>query len=353
MSASKREAIKTHLHEEIKRQRLRLGDKIPSQYELSERFGVNKLTANKAVAELVATGLLERRRGRGGTVVAKTLSLHKGVVAQLSSLSTIHGAGLLKGGQHAACLRGYACVYSQIILNGDHAAYWNWLREIKPLGIVSSGHRTIPLDAEFPTVYLDCFPLDHTVKNWVNYDNAGGGAELARQLLKMGRRNPVFIELYAGSMGCDERADSFIKEVENEGIPDASERIFRADTYGEINLDIIWARIKHRFPNVDAIALDVSYDSLRDLVSTLDADGRRVPEDVSVAGFGMADDKTQNLRAPTLMNQNFPEAGFRAMNHLIDLIEGKQTPPIQEILPMTFRKGSTAARERDKDNAKT
>lgn len=339
--SNKRDEIVRHIQAEIERGRWRTGDKIPSQYQLAERFGVNKLTANKAVTELVAKGLLEVRRGPAGTVVSKTTPRHKGVLAQLVSLSGAYGRDLLKGGQQAARMREYALVYSQITPDDDPADYWDWLRSVNPMGIVTSGHGTIPLDIDFPVVYLDSVPIDRLDKNWITFDNVSGGAELARNLIELGKRDLVFIMIYGGAKSCETRVDSFMREARRLGVDFGPERIFRPSAHEDADFNMLWREVKARFPNIDAIALDNSNDSLRNLIMALEADGRRVPEDVSVAGFGVRNNKTQNVFDPTLMVQDFIDAGFRAMNHLIDLIEGERKPPVQEILPMAFWMGST------------
>jgi GntR family transcriptional regulator len=49
----------------INRRELRPGDLIPSEAELSERYGVAVGTVRKAIDQLVADGVLERQQGRG------------------------------------------------------------------------------------------------------------------------------------------------------------------------------------------------------------------------------------------------------------------------------------------------
>ena len=66
------------LREEIRKGIYRIGDKFPSQYELSLRFDVNPKTANKAVSLLAAEGLLERQRRGQGTRVRSVLSGYSG-----------------------------------------------------------------------------------------------------------------------------------------------------------------------------------------------------------------------------------------------------------------------------------
>ncbi len=46
-------------------------EQIPTEYELAEKFGVSRMTANRAVRELVAEGMLVRHQGLG-TFVAMT-----------------------------------------------------------------------------------------------------------------------------------------------------------------------------------------------------------------------------------------------------------------------------------------
>ncbi len=58
-------------------QRYRAGDRLPSEAQLATRFGVNRHTVRRALAELQAEGLLHARRGAGvfvtGTPVAYRL----------------------------------------------------------------------------------------------------------------------------------------------------------------------------------------------------------------------------------------------------------------------------------------
>jgi GntR family transcriptional regulator len=58
---------------------LEFGDRIPSERELAERWGVARMTARKAIETAAAEGWLERRRGSGTYVAqmpyAKTLGL--------------------------------------------------------------------------------------------------------------------------------------------------------------------------------------------------------------------------------------------------------------------------------------
>ncbi|NMM60953.1 GntR family transcriptional regulator, partial [Priestia megaterium] len=57
--------LKTMFIEEIKNGNLKYGDKIPSERELADKFGVSRMTARHALSTLEREGFVERRVGVG------------------------------------------------------------------------------------------------------------------------------------------------------------------------------------------------------------------------------------------------------------------------------------------------
>lgn len=57
---------------------LKPGDRIPTETEMMARYGCSRMTVNKAMASLAATGLIVRNR-RAGTSVARP-KMHAGVL---------------------------------------------------------------------------------------------------------------------------------------------------------------------------------------------------------------------------------------------------------------------------------
>ncbi len=53
------------LHGEIMSGELRPGDRVPSENELSDRFGLSRMTARKAITVLTDEGLVRREKGKG------------------------------------------------------------------------------------------------------------------------------------------------------------------------------------------------------------------------------------------------------------------------------------------------
>lgn len=65
--------IKNYILNEIKNENLQIGDKIPSENELSKKFNVSRVTANVAIKELVILGIVERIQGKGSFVREKEI----------------------------------------------------------------------------------------------------------------------------------------------------------------------------------------------------------------------------------------------------------------------------------------
>jgi GntR family transcriptional regulator len=53
------------LHREIMNGKLRPGDRVPSENELSEEYGLSRMTARKAISLLTEKGLVRREKGKG------------------------------------------------------------------------------------------------------------------------------------------------------------------------------------------------------------------------------------------------------------------------------------------------
>lgn len=69
-SAPRYREIKNAILADVRTGRLSSGDRVPSESEIVARFGVSRMTANRALRELTAAGVLVRRPG-SGTFIAE------------------------------------------------------------------------------------------------------------------------------------------------------------------------------------------------------------------------------------------------------------------------------------------
>ncbi len=76
--------IKQNLREHIENEVLPVGQLLPSERELGEHYGVNRLTVRQAMTELVSEGMLRRQRGVGTFVADPKLTQMMGRVMGFS-----------------------------------------------------------------------------------------------------------------------------------------------------------------------------------------------------------------------------------------------------------------------------
>jgi DNA-binding LacI/PurR family transcriptional regulator len=96
----KYQRLRQAIAERIRDQTWRPGDRLPPESSLCETYGVSRITVQRAKADLVAAGLIERRRGRKGHFVrsgdaGRAPSGLIGVI--IDDVSIPFAAGILKG----------------------------------------------------------------------------------------------------------------------------------------------------------------------------------------------------------------------------------------------------------------
>ncbi len=86
-----REKVQDGVLELIRKQRLKAGDQLPTESELSATFGVGRSTLREAVANLVSQGLLYRVQGRGTFVQRPPVVLNHDLADLKSVTELIRG----------------------------------------------------------------------------------------------------------------------------------------------------------------------------------------------------------------------------------------------------------------------
>src|SRR5215212_3771809 len=88
--------LRDELLNQITNSQLEPGTKLPTEGELSKRFGVSRATVREAVGGLVEAGYVTRRRG-SGSYVAERRRMPHGLDSTLSYLAMIESAGAHAG----------------------------------------------------------------------------------------------------------------------------------------------------------------------------------------------------------------------------------------------------------------
>ncbi|MEH3117524.1 MAG: histidine utilization repressor [Methylorubrum populi] len=100
------EKLKAYIRSRIESGELSVGHRVPSENELVDSLGVSRMTANRALRELAAEGLVDRVRGKGSFVAAKKRA------SQFETVPNIADEIRQRGSRHSATIvfiQGEAC----------------------------------------------------------------------------------------------------------------------------------------------------------------------------------------------------------------------------------------------------
>lgn len=322
---TKLEIIEKYLVSKIEDGTFAEGMKIPSEYELADQFGINKITANKAVSQLVARGLLERRRGQAGTVVCHAkVPVGKRLVYRMSLLSGYtYSSKLLRGAMMASRVRGYSLIYSEIVARED-SAQWHECVESGAAGVLGTCCDLPPHGYELPVVYVGNYPKGENL-NYCTCDNYDGAMQLADFLYQRGYKKPVMLTPPVIEGHIQARHRAYL-----ERFPELAKRTIYINHY-DFKPENIYQELIHSYPDATALICDSDATAFS-MIQCLENKGVHVPENIAVTGFGCMQEY-QSLRSITTVDQCPEEVGFRAAMMLIDLIEKKTLPPLQRFIP--------------------
>lgn len=331
---SKEEKIIEFLLEQFSSGTLKTGDKIPSEYELADRFNVNKSTANKAVAKLVERGLLRRLRGAAGTVLEKKALKNHGTIAYQTTLlaGQTYCAKMLKGAARAARANGYAIQYYEAETPGEQL--WEDIAGSGVLGVLATGTGNQPVNYPLPVVHAGSIPDGDY--NYVHSDDYQGAVKLAELLLRRGHRSPVVLFDYDG-----DRIRGFSDAFRKAGISSVESRLQAINHTTVFNPANVYTDFMRRFPDCTVALCSSDHVAMR-MLQYLESRGISVPEQFSVTGFANMQEY-QSIRHITTVDQFPGDIGYTACQQLIELIEGKTCAPIQRLTHVELIKGDTVS----------
>ncbi len=98
--SSKKQIIENYLLSEIGKGTFKIGDKIPSELELTEKFHFGRQTIHSALADLALMGIIERTPGKGSFVsshpVNRNIQKKKSFTEDMNSIGMVAGSKLLE-----------------------------------------------------------------------------------------------------------------------------------------------------------------------------------------------------------------------------------------------------------------
>jgi GntR family transcriptional regulator of arabinose operon len=326
----------THLRQSLAAHKYAPGDKLPSENEFVEIFGVSRPTISRALAQLEKEGLVERRAGSG--TFARTPNRQEGLVFGLLIPGLgdteifepmCRGISIARVGGHHELLWGPTLepAASEEIQAEQLCDYY--LRRgvsgvfFAPMELVGKKDEvnrqiTAALDeAKIPVVLLDrdlCSYPQRSRYDLVGIDNRRAGCVITSHVLERGATRLVFLALPNSAPTVSMRSLGFHDAIAFD--PSAT-----AKGWTEIgdasNIDFIADIVGRRHPDGFVCAND--YTAAR-LMTCLNALGIQVPAQVKVSG--MDDIRYASvLQTPlTTIHQPCLELGAAALAAMLDRI---------------------------------
>lgn len=367
--------IYTDILEKIKDGRYAPGDRLPTETELTEIYGVSRITAARAMREL-ERGLYITRRQKRGSFVRDYLNAQGGgatggaMIAVVLQFERNIGLGIMFGAQSAASSNAYFTTFHHTENNpkNERAILEKLLSANDVAGLVlcpCSTHENLDVLSRFqlkgiPIVFLDR-AVDGIEAPLVTSDNERGMAEVTGKLIEAGHRRIAYFPYYSAMpFTVQRRFAGFCRAFRERGCPIPNEYLFVLSSglgarltlspmfepagYSEryIRYAIDYYETLDRMPTAVVCANDVTADCF---IRVLRERGYRVPEDISVTGFDNLMFRGE-AASITTAEQDWHNFGAIAVDHIVSLIEGREVTPVT-LLKTRYMEKETTARPKE------
>lgn len=336
--------IREAILEQVRSGSLRPGDRLPSEPEIAERFGVSRMTANKAILALVHDGWLVREKGRG-TFVASSPGIVEGqvcrVVVPVDSLGAIGDVyfGTLYW-QLQQRLQRHAVHVDIRPLQGGRP---DSLGEPLPAGyiVIDPPESALPVFADLrftgrPVVLLGC-SWHYPGLSFVDSDNLLGGLMAANHLVDLGHKNLMFLGGCPFDSNTRERLRGFRIALKSRGLDLPEERIlvmeaaWGIDEPTEARLEALLT-CRDRPTAVFAAGPKIAF-ALLGIVHRI---GLKCPEDLSIVAYDDPDFIRLSYPPMTTIRQPLEEMAALAADILLEGVASGRPESRRHILDPEF-----------------
>lgn len=350
MAASRWQQIVETFRSEIEAGIRRPGDRLPSESELAQHWGVSRMTAHRAMHELQRMGLVERKR-RSGTVVTSVKSRRTGCVALLAHHSHDSLEMSYLRGIHAGLQEEFRLIVCDTQGNPDKEAHYLRRMAREADGIIlfptcepeNTPLITRLLESGTHIVCIDRYPEGVLIDAFVT-DNYGSTLEALRYLIRHGIYPIAHLShpyLYISSVR--ERYQAYLEALQEVGSPQPDRwiRWFPAvparyqASLTQMVADALVA-LRHETPSLRAVFCLNDYH----LMATLEACAKlqmSVPDDLQILSYqDSLSLLPQTARCIHRLVQQPFELGKQAAERLRSLLEGHVSTPMIVRLPAHF-----------------
>ncbi|HYF47945.1 MAG TPA: GntR family transcriptional regulator [Planctomycetota bacterium] len=343
--------LKDIIREQIRTGKLAPGAAIPDLSSLAHKHGLSEMTARRALIELAEEGILQRIRGRGTFVsmqATDTMLLDSSVGARSVAVLTESGRsdlighwfyhGLLEGIASAAEKEGFALVFKKLASAEAPRLMTELATDRRITGCIAISF----MNAEIlnalsrlrkPVVLLDCHqPTSGKVLDEVTHDDEQAAFEAVQHLVVHGHKRIAIMLPAVRSIYFQQRLRGYERALRANQLPVRSQPVINCillpgNAYSVARQTLAAPdRPSAFFCTTDELATGVMWAALEA--------GLRIPEDISVIGFG----DSPGFTAPQLstVNLHTREMGARALLMLNNRVKRPSLPVQREVVQATW-----------------
>lgn len=345
---SKHELVSRELRLEIAAGNFAPSNKLPSEAQLVERFGVSRPTVARALRDLQAEGLVERRAGSGtfvrsepqantetrvlGLLVPErgTTEIFEAICGELGALARVHNYGLMWGGSplpyadHDSTPKHAVQVCQQFIDKSVAGVFFAPLEYSDDKDQVNRKLLQQLRQSGIPVILLDRDVAPYPKRSdcdLVSLDNFSAGFALAEHLLRLGCRQLHFIARPGSAPTVDARIAGVREAIVRNGLSADTELA----AFGDPS-DAKFVRSLKPGRSCDSIICANDFTAA-ELLKTLTQIKVDVPSKVRVVGF---DDVRYSTLLPvslTTIHQPCREIAHVAFRVMLERINEPTIPP--------------------------
>jgi len=295
----KYQQVYTALRREIQSGRLKKGDRLPSEAELVRTFGASRITVGRAVRDLQAAGLVERRAGSGTYVkspqTARALSFGL-LIPDLGETEIFEP--ICQGMMASPIAREHALIWGSPAGTSKEERAWQLCRQYIDRGV--SGVFFAPLEgssdsqginqriarsldeARIPVILLDRTVVPYPGRghhDLVGIDNRRAGYVITEHLLRLESQRIAFMAMPSAASTVDAREAGYREALYTWDRPIERSLVQHLDPSDASAVEAVL-----RAESPDAIVCANDRTASR-LIPTLLRLGRKVPDAVRVVGI--------------------------------------------------------------------
>ena len=328
---------------EIQEGKFKPGDRLPSEAELVRRFGVSRITVNRAVKDLQAQNMVERRAG-SGTFIKGHLEHHGllfGVLIPNFGETEIFEP-ICQGMMESPLARSHALIWGGATEANDASDDRTWQLCAQYIQRRVAGVFFAPLenaprkdatnrrviaalaDAHIPVVLLDRAVAPYPEAgnhDLVGIDNRRAGYVVTEHLLKLGCCKVAFIGMKNVASTVDEREAGYREALYRWSVPIERSLVHRLDAADTTTIEALMRSLS---PDGVVCANDrtAAY-----VMNTLLRLGHRVPEDVRIVGIDDVEFASLLPSPLTTLRQPTRELGEAALTVMLERVARPHLPP--------------------------